>query len=336
MGIMFTSLHKAITLSAVAVAVSFGAAGQAIAQSLNGAGASFPAPLYQRYFAEYKKATGKTVNYNSVGSGAGVRQFIGETVDFGASDAPVTSAERQQMKRGVIMVPTAGGAVAVVYNLPGKKVNISRSKLPQIFSGELKTWDQVDSSLPKTPIRVVVRADGSGTTEIFTSHLSAISPSFKQKVGSGKAPNWGFQVLKGPKNDGVAAAVKQTPGAIGYVQDTFARKNESANLQTAKVQNKAGKIVEPSLAEANKALGSANFDSNFVADVNDPPAGYPIVGMTWLLVYQNYKNPATANEMKALVKWIMTSGQKYNTELEYTQIPSNVAQRVIAAVNKIK
>jgi phosphate transport system substrate-binding protein len=336
MGIMFTSLHKAVTFSAVAIAVSFGSAAQVIAGTLNGAGASFPAPLYQRYFAEYKKATGNTVNYNSVGSGAGVRQFIGETVDFGASDAPVTTAERQQMKRGVIMVPTAGGAVAVVYNLPGKKVNISRSKLPQIFSGELKTWDQVDAKLPKTPIRVVVRADGSGTTEIFTSHLSAVSPAFKSKVGSGKAPNWGFPVLKGPKNDGVAAAVKNTVGAIGYVQDTYARKNEGPNLQTAKVQNKAGQIVEPSLAEANKALGSATFDSNFVADVNDPPAGYPIVGMTWLLVYQNYKNAATANDMKALVKWILTTGQQYNTQLEYTKIPSNVAQRVIAAVNKIK
>jgi phosphate transport system substrate-binding protein len=336
MGIMFTSLHKAVTLSAVAIAVSFGAAGQAIANTLNGAGASFPAPLYQRYFAEYKKATGKTVNYNSVGSGAGVRQFIGETVDFGASDAPVTAAERQQMKRGVIMVPTAGGAVSVVYNLPGQKVQISRAALPKIFSGELKTWNQVDPKLPKTPIRVVVRADGSGTTEIFTSHLSAISPAFKQKVGTNKSPNWGFQVLKGPKNDGVAAAVKQTPGAIGYVQDTFARKNEGPNLQTAKIQNKAGKFVEPSLAEANNALSAAKFDNNFVADVNDPPAGYPIVGMTWLLVYQNYKNPATANDIKALVKWILTTGQQFNTQLEFTRIPSAVGQRVIAAVDKIK
>ncbi len=336
MGIMFTSLHKAVTFSAVTIAFSMGAVGQAIAGTLNGAGASFPAPLYQRYFSEYKKATGNIVNYNSVGSGAGVRQFIGETVDFGATDAPLTSGERQQMKRGVVMVPTAGGAVAVVYNLPGKKVNISRASLPKIFSGEFKTWNQVDSKLPKTPIRVVVRADGSGTTEIFTSHLAAISPTFKSKVGTSKEPNWGFQVLKGPKNDGVAAAVKNTVGAIGYVQDTFARKNEGPNLQTAKVQNKAGQIVEPSLAEANKALSTAKFDGNFVADINDPASGYPIVGLTWLLVYQNYKNHAAAKDMKALVKWILTTGQKYNTELEYTQIPSAVGQKVIAAVNKIK
>jgi phosphate transport system substrate-binding protein len=336
MNLMFISLQKVATLSAVTVVFSLGAVGQAIAGTLTGAGASFPAPLYQKYFAEYKKATNNTVNYNSVGSGAGISQFTAETVDFGASDAPVTSAEKQKMKRGLIMVPTAGGAVAVVYNLPGKKVQLSRIALGKIFTGELKTWNQVDSKLPKTPIRVVVRADGSGTTDIFTGHLSAISPTFKKKIGTSKAPNWGFQVVKGPKNDGVAAAVKQTPGSIGYVQDTYARKNEGPNLQTAKVQNKAGQYVEPSLAEANKALSSAKFGADFVADVSDPASGYPIVGMTWLLVYQNYKDAAKSKDIKALVKWILTTGQNFNTQLEYTKVPPAVAQKVIATVEKIK
>ncbi|QUS59914.1 phosphate ABC transporter substrate-binding protein PstS [Synechocystis sp. PCC 7339] len=333
---MLSSFQKVATFSVVSVIVGFGGIGQAIAGTLNGAGASFPAPLYQRYFAEYKKATGNTVNYNSVGSGAGIRQFIGETVDFGATDAVPTSAQRQQMKRGVVMVPTAGGSVAVVYNLPGKKVQLSRIALGKIFTGELKTWNQIDSKLPNMPIRVVVRADGSGTTDIFTSHLSAINSTFRSKIGASQDPNWGFQVLKGPKNDGVAAMVKQTPGAIGYVQDTFARRNEGPNLQTAKVQNKAGQYVEPSLAEANKAISGAKFDANFVAEINDPASGYPIVGLTWLLVYQNNKNATVAKDIKALVRWILTTGQNHNTQLEYTKIPPAVAQRAIAAVDKIK
>jgi len=178
-----TIIPKTLAFSAATAALSLGAMGQAQAGSLSGAGATFPAPLYQRYFADYQKATGSQVSYNSVGSGAGIRQFIGETVDFGASDVPPSASERSQMKRGVILVPTAGGAVAVVYNLPGVKgLMIPRQILPKIFSGEITTWDQVDRKLPKKPIRVVVRADGSGTTEIFTSALSAMSPAFKSKV----------------------------------------------------------------------------------------------------------------------------------------------------------
>lgn len=332
-----TSLRQAVTFSAVTVALSLGAVSQAIAGSLSGAGATFPAPLYQRYFSDYKKATGTTVNYNAVGSGAGIRQFIGETVDFGASDVPPSASEKAQMKKGVLLVPTAGGAVAVVYNLAGVKgVQISRQVLPKIFSGEITKWNQVDKKLPNKPIRVVVRADGSGTTEIFTSHLSAVSSAFKSKVGASKEPNWGFQVLKGPKNDGVAALVKQTDGAIGYVQDTFARKNEGPNMQTAKLQNKAGQFVEPSLDAANKAMAGIKFNPDFTADVSDPSAGYPIVGITWLLLYQNSGKPETTAEIKKLAKWILTKGQAINPQLEYTSIPKAVAQKAIAAVDKIK
>lgn len=325
------------TASIAGAVITFGAAGSAIAQALNGAGASFPAPLYQRYFSEYKKAAGVTVNYNSVGSGAGIRQFIAGTVDFGASDAAPSSTEKSQMKRGLVLVPTAGGAVAVVYNLKGvDNLQISRQALGKIFSGEITNWRQVDSKLPSKPIKVVVRADGSGTTEIFTSHLSAVSPSFKSKVGASKEPNWKFAVLKGPKNDGVAALVKQTDGAIGYVQDTYARKNEGANLRTAKVQNKAGRFVEPSLAEANKAMAGITFNSDFTANVDDPKDGYPIVGITWLLIPQNTGNSQKAGELKKLVRWIMTSGQNLNQQLEFTRIPAGVAQKAIAAVDKIK
>jgi phosphate transport system substrate-binding protein len=335
--VLTTTLRKAVTLSTVTAALTLGTIGQAVAQTLNGAGATFPAPLYQRYFSDYKKATGVSVNYNAVGSGAGIRQFISETVNFGASDVPPSASEKKQMKRGMLLVPTAGGAVAVIYNLSGvKNLQISRQVLPKIFSGEITNWKQVNPKLPNKPIRVVVRADGSGTTEIFTSHLSAISSAFRSKIGANKEPNWGFQVLKAPKNDGVTALVKQTDGAIGYVQDTFARKNEGPNLRTAKIQNKKGKYVEPTLAEANKAIGGVRFNSDFTANVDDPADGYPIVGITWLLVYKNNKDAKTATEIKKLVKWILTTGQNINGQLEYTRIPQGVAQRAIAEVNKIK
>ncbi len=332
-----TNLSRVVTFSVATVAISFGAISQAVAQSLSGAGATFPAPLYQNYFDAYKKATGVTVNYNSVGSGAGIKQFISETVDFGATDVPPSSSEKGQMKRGVLLVPTAGGAVAVVYNVSGvSSLQISRTNLAKIFSGEITNWKQVDSKFPSKTIRVVVRADGSGTTEIFTSHLSKISSSFSQKIGASKEPNWGFQVLKGPKNDGVAALVKQNDGSIGYVQDTYARKNEGSTLKTAKIQNKKGTYVDPSLAEANKALGTATFNSDFTAEVSDPVDGYPIVGITWLLLYTDYKDDAKATEVKKLVKWILGAGQQINDDLEYTKIPSSVVQKAIAAVDKVK
>jgi phosphate transport system substrate-binding protein len=338
MNLLSNAFPRTILLSTATVALSFGAISQAQAGSLSGAGATFPAPLYQRYFADYQKATGNQVSYNAVGSGAGIRQFIGETVDFGATDVPPSASEKSQMKRGAILVPTAGGAVAVVYNLPGadQGVKISRQVLPKIFSGQIKTWNQVDPKLPNKPIRVVVRADGSGTTEIFTSALSAMSGDFKSKVGVSKDPNWGFQVLKGPKNDGVAAMVKQTEGSIGYVQDTFARKNEGPKMRTAKIQNKAGQYVEPSLAEATKAIANVKFNPDFTANVDDPASGYPLVGITWLLVYQNYPDAAKGKDVKALVKWILTSGQSINPQLEYTSIPPAVAKKAIAAVEKVK
>ncbi|MEG3438824.1 phosphate ABC transporter substrate-binding protein PstS [Pannus brasiliensis CCIBt3594] len=332
-----TTLTRVCAVSFAATGVLVVTGANAFAQSINGAGATFPAPLYQRYFSDYQKQTGVTVNYNAVGSGAGIRQFIAGTVDFGASDVAPSGSEKGRMKNGLILVPTAGGAVAVVYNLPGvNNVQLTRDELGKIFSGQITNWNQVDPKLPNKPIKVVVRADGSGTTEIFTSALSAQSPTFKSKVGASKEPNWGFTVLKGPKNDGVAALVKQNEGAIGYVQDTFARKNEGPALRTAKVQNKAGKYVEPSLAEANNAMKGITFNPDFTANVDDPAQGYPIVGITWLLVKTDYGNPKKATEIKRLLKWVLTSGQAINNQLEYTKIPSVVTQRALAAVEKIK
>ncbi len=327
-----TGLRKAVTVSVAAVALTVGTIGEAVAQTLSGAGASFPRPLYERYFSEFKKETGVTVNYNSIGSGGGIRQFIADSVDFAGTDAPPKSGEISKMGNGMIMVPTAGGAVAVAYNLSGvSNLQLSREMLGKIFAGEVKSWNQVNSSLPNKPIKVVVRADSSGTTYIFTRHLSTISSSFNSKVGTDKAPNWPGGFLSGPKNDGVAALIKQTDGTIGYVQDTYARQN---SIPTAKIQNKAGQYVEPSLNAANQAMGSVQFDGNFnTTNIQDPPQGYPIVGVTWLLIKKSYEDQATADAVKKMVNWILTKGQSINSQLEYTRIPQSVTQQANQAVS---
>ncbi|MGB3509989.1 MAG: phosphate ABC transporter substrate-binding protein PstS, partial [Microcoleaceae cyanobacterium] len=210
--------RKAVTVTVAAITISLGAVGETFAQNLDGAGASFPAPLYERYFQQLKQDTGITVNYNSVGSGAGIEKFIADTVDFAGSDAPPEDAEIEQMPNGVVMVPTAGGAVAVVYNLPGvSNLKLSQLVLPDIFAGKITKWndrriakDNPGVDLPDLPIQTVVRADSSGTTFIFTRHLSAANPIYSREVGASRKPEWPGNPLEGEKNNGVAALVKET------------------------------------------------------------------------------------------------------------------------------
>lgn len=334
------ALKRSIVISAATAAFAVSPLLVAIAQALdlNGAGATFPAPLYQRYFTEFRQTTGININYQAVGSGAGIRQMIAGTIDFGASDAAMTDEQIQQVSRGVLLVPTAGGAVAVVYNLPGvNNLKLSRTTLPAIFTGQITRWndpkiaaDNPGVSLPDQPIRPVVRAEGSGTTFIFTNHLSAISPSFKGRVGASTEPNWTVNALKGRGNPGVAAEVQRTGGTIGYVEYVYAKAN---NLPVASVQNKKGEFVAPSVQGAEAALSSLSFPTNFRIFVNDPDAGYPITGLTWLLVYKQYPNQDQANAVKQLVQWMLTDGQKINNSLDYTRIPEPVAQKVIQSVN---
>ncbi|MBD2434561.1 MULTISPECIES: phosphate ABC transporter substrate-binding protein PstS [Fischerella] len=342
MNFSITVFNRVVTTSVVTAAVAFGPFFAAIAQALtlNGAGATFPAPLYERYAREIKKdMPDMTINYQAIGSGGGVNQTIAGTVDFGASDAAMTDAEIAKVKQGVILVPTAGGAVSVVYNVPGvNNLKLSRTTLPGIFSGQITKWndpkikaDNPGVNLPNLPIKAVVRADGSGTTFIFTNHLSNISPYFKGRIGTSKSPSWTLSnALKGKGNPGVAALVKRTPGSIGYVEYEYANKN---NLKSAQVQNKKGEFVAPSLQSANAALASVSFPSNYRVFIGDPGQGYPIVGLTWIMVYKNYKDPAKAQAVKNLVKWILTKGQQFNDDLNYTSIPSNVANDVINTVN---
>lgn len=340
-----TTLRRAFTVSvasAATVAVTAGSFSSVFAQSkgvtLNGAGATFPKPLYDRYFAAFKQETGTQVNYQAIGSGGGIRQFAAGTVDFGASDAYPTGDQRAQMKRGLVMVPTAGGAVAVVYNVSGvNNLKLSRQTLPAIFSGQITRWndpkiakDNPGAKLPNTPIRLAVRSDSSGTSNIFSSHLAAISPAFKSSVGASTTPNWRGNKVAGKGNPGVAALVKQTQGAIGYVESAYATQN---NIATAQVQNKAGQFVSPTLQQANAAFSTATFTSDFRAvGLENPAKGYPIVGTTWLLIHQKYPNAAKGQAVKNMVNWILTKGQQYNDDLGYTSIPQRERTRVQQAV----
>jgi phosphate transport system substrate-binding protein len=339
-----TTLQRALTTSVLTTAVAFGsiltAPVQAQAQTLNGAGATFPAPLYERYAREVrKKFPDMRINYQAIGSGGGIRQTIAGTVDFGASDAAMTDGDMAKVKNGVILVPTAGGAVSVVYNLPGvNNLRLSRATLPAIFSGQITNWndpkiraDNPGVNLPNQPIRFVVRADGSGTTFIFTNHLSAISAYFRGRVGTGTAPKWNLpNVLSGKGNPGVAALVNRTPGAIGYVEYSYATQNK---LRSALIQNKAGQFVAPSLQTANAALASVNFPDNFRTFADDPAQGYPIVGLTWMMVYRQYPNAAKADAIRKWINWVLTDGQKLNAEMNYTSIPPAVVNRVLQTVN---
>ncbi len=337
-----TVLNRVVAASAVTAVVAVGSSftATAQAQTINGAGATFPAPLYERYAREIKKKYPKLgVNYQGVGSGAGIRQFIAGTVDFGGSDAAMTDAEIGKVSRGVILVPTAGGAVAVVYNLSGvNNLKLSRKTLPGIFSGQITNWndpqikaDNPGVNLPSQPIKPVVRADSSGTTFIFTNHLSSISPYFKGRVGAGTAPKWTItNVLKGKGNPGVANFVSRTAGSIGYVEYAFATANK---LNSAQVQNKAGQFVAPSLESANQALSTVSFPDNYRVFVSDPGQGYPVVGLTWLLVYRNYPDAAKGSAVKNFVNWALTDGQQINDDLNYTRIPASAAQKVIQTVN---
>ena len=338
--VLTTTFRRAVTVSVVTAAISLSYGLKTIAQTvtLNGAGATFPKPLYDRYFDEFKKESNIQVNYEGIGSGGGIRQFIAETVDFGASDAYPTSAQRAEMAKGLVLVPTAGGAVSVVYKLQGvSSLKLSRSVLPAIFSGEITRWndskiaaDNPGVNLPNQPIKLVVRSDSSGTTNIFTRHLNAISTDFKRKIPGGTAPTWRANPLSGKGNPGVAALVQQTENSIGYVEAAYAAQN---NLQSAQVQNSKNQFISPTLDQANKAMATIGFSSDFnTANAEDPKDGYPIVGVTWLLLYKQY--PAQkADAVKKMVTWILSKGQEINKDLGYTRIPQPVIARINKAVN---
>jgi phosphate transport system substrate-binding protein len=310
--------------------------------TLTGAGASFPAPLYQTWFQGLnKKYPNLQVNYQSVGSGAGVEQFTKGTVDFGASDVAMKDEEIQKVQRGVILLPMTAGAIVLAYNLPDvQQLKLPRSVYSDIFLGKIKSWNDPKIAaanpgvkLPNQPITVVHRSDGSGTTGVFTSHLAAISPEWKTKVGSGKTVNWPVGVgAKG--NEGVTAQISQTQGSVGYVEYGYAKQN---NLKFASLQNKAGQYVAADEKSASATLASVTLPPNLRAFITDPDGAgsYPIVTYTWLLVYKQYPDKAKAKAIEEMVEYGLTDGQKVSSQLGYVPLPQNVVEKVASAAQQI-
>jgi phosphate transport system substrate-binding protein len=323
--------------------------------TIQGSGATFPAPLYKRWFLEYYKRHPEVrVNYQAIGSGAGIRQFEEGLPMFAATDAHPMITDKV-MDRGVYLLPMTAGSIAVCYNLPGgpKEVKLSREVYPRIFLGTITSWndpaiasDNPGVTLPRTPITVVRRADSSGTTFAFTNHLNAIHEDWKKAnggPGAGKSIEWPTG-LAGRGNAGVASIIQLTPGAIGYTEFSYA---VLANLSIASLQNKAGKYVQPGPESNLAALSGDNlkafFDHNKTEDsydieITNPEgmAAYPIVTYTWMIVSQKYANERTGSALKQVLDYCLTDGQKFSHELHYIPLPDELAERVRATVRKIK
>ncbi|MEI6279577.1 MAG: phosphate ABC transporter substrate-binding protein PstS [Verrucomicrobiae bacterium] len=313
------------------------------AQQLSGAGASFPAPLYQRWGMEFNKLRPAVqVNYQSVGSGAGVKNFTAGVVDFGASDAAMSDAEIARVAKGVVMIPATAGEIVYAYNLPGvEKLNLSREAMAGIYLGTITKWnDPVIAKanpgvrLPELAIQVAFRSDGSGTTYVFTQHLSAVSKDFQEKIGTDKSVT--FPVGVGGKgNEGVTALVKQSPGAVGYVEFGYAKGN---GLAMANLENKAGKFVAPNIENGAATLAHVTLPANLRVWPVDPEgdADYPIVSFTWLLLYQKYDDAAKLNALREFVTYGLTDGQKLSAELGYIPLPARVVEKAKAAIATVQ
>jgi len=311
---------------------------------LSGAGASFPAPLYDTWFTDLnKKYPNLRIDYASVGSGAGVQQFLKGTVDFAASDVAMNDEEIQKVPadKGVILLPVTAGSIVLAYNLPDvAELKLPRTLYADILLGKIKSWNDPQIAkanpgvnLPNQPITVVYRSDGSGTTGVFTKHLNAISPEWKTKVGEGKTVNWPVGVgAKG--NEGVTAQVQQTQGSIGYVEYGYAKQNK---LKFAALENKSGQFIVPTEESASKTLESATLPPDLRVFISDPEGAdsYPIVTYTWILAYKKYPDAAKAKAIEAAIEYALTEGQKNSVALGYVPLPQNVIAKVAAAADQI-
>jgi phosphate transport system substrate-binding protein len=299
--------------------------------TLNGAGATFPAPIYQRWFQDYAASTGNRVNYQSVGSGAGVRQYVAGTVDFGATDEPISSKEASKVKRGVVQIPMVGGTIAVAYNKPGCTLKLTQKQVVDVFLGTIKDWKQLGCA--SGPVRVVHRSDGSGTTFAFTNSLSAFSSEWKSKVGEGKSVKWPVGI-GGKGNEGVAGSIRQTAGSIGYVNTGFVRANK---LQAAAVQNKAGQFVLPTAKSGAIALNSIALDSNLAGENPNPSAAgaYPISTLTWILAYKSGNGAKADDIQKALNYALSAKAQMIADDLGYVPLAGSILNKSRIAVKRI-
>src|ERR1035437_5903333 len=313
---------------------------------INGAGATFPYPIYSKWFAEYNKLHPNIpINYQSIGSGGGIQQLMHETVFFGASDGPMTDEQLKTAPGPILHFPTVLGADVPVYNIPGvsAELKFTGPVLANIYLGKITKWNDAaiatlnpGVSLPATDIAVVHRSDGSGTTYIWVDYLSKVSPEWKGKVGVATSVNWPVGV-GGKGNEGVAGLVTQTPGAIGYVELIYALQNK---ISYGSVQNAAGEFVRASVDAVTKAAAgaSANMPSAFRRPIPNPPGKgvFPISSFTWLLLYENAKDKAQAKIMVDFMKWALTDGQKYCADLGYAPLPASIVKLEMAALAKIK
>ncbi len=335
-------LMKISTLLSVASTAAVVSLTPATAQ-LSGAGASFPAPLYQRWSADFGKSGGAQVNYQSVGSGAGVKQFTQGTVDFGASDAAMTDKEIAAVSKGVVMIPATAGSIVIAYNLPGvKELKLSREALAGIFLGTVTKWNDPaiakanpGVTLPDTPISVAKRSDGSGTTFVFSKHLAAISPKFAEEIGVDKSTDAWPVGVGGKGNEGVTALVKQAPGTVGYVEYGYAEHND---LAMASVENKSGNFVKPTPESGAATLASVTLPENLRVWPEDPAGAndYPIATFTWILLYKKYDNAAKLKALKDFVTYGLTEGQKVAPELGYIPLPAPVVEKCKAALATVQ
>ncbi|MEB3312292.1 MAG: phosphate ABC transporter substrate-binding protein PstS [Snowella sp.] len=314
--------------------------------ALTGAGATFPAPLYQNWFVQLNGLIPQIqVNYQSVGSGAGVEQFTKGTVDFGASDVAMKDEEISKVSKGVLMLPMTAGSVVIAYNLPGVEgLKISQANLADIFLGNITKWndpklvkDNPDAKLPDTPITVVHRSDGSGTTAVFTKYLSAISPEWKSAIGDGKSVQWPTakgKFIGGKGNEGVTASIQQNQGSLGYIEYGYAKNN---NITMASLQNQAGQFIEPNDASAADTLANVTLPPDLRAFIVNPEGekSYPIVTYSWILAYKTYDDPEKAKAMEAMIQYGLTEGQKQSAELGYVPLPPTVVEKVAAAADVI-
>lgn len=316
-----------------------GAATSGVTARLTGAGATFPNPIYQKWADAYNRQTGIQINYQSIGSGGGIRQFTDGTVDFGATDGPMTEAQLQAVGGNVAHIPTVLGAVVLTYNLPApgeSRLVLDGPAIADIFLGKIRRWDDPrigalnpGVTLPAQDLVVVHRSDGSGTTYVFTDYLSKVSEEWRGAAGTNTAVNWPTG-LGGKGNEGVTQQVKQLPGAIGYVELVYAVSNR---LQYAAVRNAAGNPVTPTLASVTEAAGSVEMapGTDFRVSITNPPGtgAYPIASFTWLLVHQDAKDPAKAARIRDFLAWMVSpEAQQMAQDLQYAPLPAGVAELV--------
>jgi phosphate transport system substrate-binding protein len=320
-------------------------AGPAVGQMLmNGAGATFPYPLYSKWFEEYTRVDPEVrFNYQSIGSGGGIRQISERTVDFGATDGPMTDEQLKKAPGELVHIPTVLGAVVAIYNLPGgPKLQFTGEVLADIFLGKITKWNDErikalnpTASLPNQPIVVVHRSDGSGTTYIWVDYLSKVSKEWEQKAGRGTSVNWPVG-LGGKGNEGVAGQVKNAPGALGYVELAYAMTNK---LPAGAVKNHAGKFVEATIDSTTAAAAGAAKDmpADFRVSLTNAPGddAYPIASFTWLLVYKDQPNEAKGRALVKFLWWAIHQGQKYPSALLYAPLPAPVVKQIEAKIKQI-